>query len=156
MNILDIKSPLGALRLTSDGDAVVALDWISTTKITRTDDLVLMQAARELGEYFAGRRKVFTVKLRPQGTAFGARVWSAMQKIPFGAMRSYGELATRLGTAPRPLAGACGRNPIPILIPCHRVVGAKGALGGYSGAGGVKTKQWLLELEGRTESCCVF
>jgi len=108
---------------------------------------LLVEAARQLDAYFAGRLSVFDLPLRPAGSEFERRVWSAMQAIPFGKTRCYGELATAIGSAPRAVGGACGKNPIPIVIPCHRVLG-KAGLGGYSGSGGLKTKQTLLALEG--------
>lgn len=147
MTILDIPSPVGALRLHSDGDAITRLEWISRAKETQTKNRVLTRAAKELDEYFKRQRRRFTVPLAPQGTEFQQRVWSALLRIPHGETRSYGQLAELIGTGPRSLAGGCARNPIPILIPCHRVVGANGALGGYSGGKGIETKQQLLDLE---------
>ena len=88
-----------------------------------------------------------TLPLTPVGTAFQRSVWSAMRDIPFGEVQSYGDLAKRLRTAPRAVGSACGRNPLPILIPCHRVVGASGALTGYSGGDGLVTKKFLIDLE---------
>ena len=91
---------------------------------------------------------MFDLPLAPEGTAFQKRVYAAMQRIPFGGMRSYGELAAELGSAARAVGGACGSNPLPIVIPCHRVVAAGGGLGGFSGGAGASTKTWLLHHEG--------
>ena len=108
---------------------------------------MLAEAARQLTEYFAGERREFALPLAPSGTPFRRRVWQAMQAIPYGQTRSYGDLARALDSAPRAVGGACGANPIPLVIPCHRVVGAGGALGGFSGGAGCDTKRQLLALE---------
>ena len=112
---------------------------------------VLAQAAAQLAEYFAGQRQSFTVPLAPRGTPFQQEVWRALCAIPYGQTRSYGQLAAALGrpAAARAVGGACRRNPIWLMIPCHRVVGASGSLTGY--AGGLERKKALLALEqGRT------
>ncbi len=108
----------------------------------------LAQAAREFGEYFAGTRRVFTVPLDAQGTPFRQRVWRALLDIPAGALSSYGAIARQLGqpTACRAVGAAVGRNPVSIIVPCHRVIGQDGSLTGY--AGGLHRKQALLRLEG--------
>jgi methylated-DNA-[protein]-cysteine S-methyltransferase len=111
-------------------------------------DLVLEQAARELQEYFAGERQTFRVPLEAEGSAFQQAVWSVLRKIPYGALRSYRDIAEQLGNrqAVRAVGAANGRNPIPIIVPCHRVVGSDGKLTGF--AGGLPTKRALLDLEG--------
>jgi methylated-DNA-[protein]-cysteine S-methyltransferase len=108
---------------------------------------ILQRASRQLAEYFAGRRRQFDLPLLPVGTAFQRRVWQALRQIPFGATASYREIARAIGqpTACRAVGGANGRNPIPIVIPCHRVIGAGGALVGFSA--GLQRKVWLLEHE---------
>ena len=106
----------------------------------------LEQAMDQLERYFAGKLTAFDLPLAPAGSAFQQRVWSAMCEIPHGETLTYGELARRSNTAARAVGGACGANPIPIIIPCHRVVAANGS-GGYSGRGGLKTKSALLDLE---------
>lgn len=108
---------------------------------------VLAQAAAQLAEYFAGQRQSFTVPLAPRGTPFQQEVWRALCAIPYGQTRSYGQLAAALGrpSAARAVGGACRRNPIWLMIPCHRVVGASGSLTGY--AGGLERKKALLALE---------
>ena len=108
---------------------------------------LLNEAARQLDAYFAGNLTEFDLPLRPAGSDFERRVWDGMLGIPYGKTRSYGELAAGIGSGPRAVGGACGKNPIPIVIPCHRVL-AKAGMGGYSGSGGLKTKQALLAIEG--------
>lgn len=145
MGRLTIESPLGRLNLTSLDGALTALDW-DTGETAADRDAVLDEAARQLRQYFDGRRTVFDLPLRPHGTLFQQRVWAAMLEIPCGGTATYGDLARRLDSAPRAIGGACGRNPLPIVIPCHRVVGGAGK-GGYSGFGGLTTKDWLLNHE---------
>ena len=142
-----IETPIGRLKLCADGDGLCALRFASTGEEMDAAPL-LLQAERELEEYFAGRRTAFSVPLSMHGTPFQMEVWAALRAIPYGETRSYGELARRIG---RP--GACRAvgianhvNPLPILVPCHRVVGADGHLTGY--AGGLDVKKYLLELEG--------
>jgi methylated-DNA-[protein]-cysteine S-methyltransferase len=116
---------------------------------THTRSPVIRQASEQIAEYFAGERSVFSVKLRMKGTAFQERVWAALQDIAFGDAWTYGEMARRLGCPPgasRAVGGANGRNPVAIIVPCHRVIGGNGELTGY--AGGVERKQHLLTLEG--------
>lgn len=147
METLDISSPIGVLRLTSDGTAITRLDWVRTAKSSRSNDPVLKKAAQQLDEYFKGKRRTFDLPLKPQGTDFQKSVWRMMQKIPTGKTRSYGEVAANLNSGARAVGTACGKNPIPVIIPCHRILGANGAMGGYSGQGGITTKQKLLALE---------
>jgi len=148
MPTLSLSSPLGPLVLTETGSAITALDWGAAEAGVETT--LLATARDQLTEYFDGRRRNFDLPLSPDGTDFQRRVWDAMCAIPYGETRAYGDLAHDLDSAARAVGTACGRNPIPILIPCHRVVGKGGALTGYSGGGGLDTKQFLLELEGAT------
>jgi len=143
---LAIQSPLGRLTIFEENGAITALIWggKSAGKPTK----LLEDAKRQLASYFAGKRKSFDLPLKPEGSPDEQRVWVAMAKIPYGETRSYGDLARTLDLNPRLIGQACGRNPLPILLPCHRVVSADGALGGYSGEGGVETKRKLLMLEG--------
>jgi methylated-DNA-[protein]-cysteine S-methyltransferase len=142
---LSVESPLGPLALLEEGGAIVSLDWGAAK---REDETPLLARARaQLVDYFAGRRHDFDLPLAPRGTEFQRRVWRALARILYGETLTYGALAQRLGSAPRAVGGACGANPIPIIIPCHRVVAATGALTGYSGVGGTATKRRLLELE---------
>lgn len=148
---MTISSPLGSMTITEQNGAIVGLDWRmmggSTGRPTAPTPL-LKRAAEQIEEYFAGVRRAFDLPLAPQGSAFQQKVWRRMSKIPYGKVMTYGDLAHAVGSAARAVGGACGRNPIAIIIPCHRVIGGSGALTGYSGAGGLDTKQFLLELEG--------
>jgi len=147
-----IESPVGRLCITESNGALVRIAWTDR----QTGDLsvepgetsLLARAAEQLDEYFAGSRQDFDLPLAPPGTPFQRRVWIEMARIPFGATASYGALARKTGSVARAVGGACGANPIPIVIPCHRVVGEGGALVGFSGGAGVETKRALLELEG--------
>jgi methylated-DNA-[protein]-cysteine S-methyltransferase len=145
MRSLSISSPIGKLILDEEQDAVVSIRWAEGA--AGNGSPLLAEAARQLDAYFAGNLRDFDLPLRPAGTAFERSVWAAMQDIPYGETRSYGDLAAATQSAARAVGRACGRNPIPIVIPCHRVLG-KGWMGGYSGQGGLKTKETLLELEG--------
>lgn len=146
---IHFNSPLGPLTVFEETGAVVALEWGRAAEGDGTP--LLSEARQQLGAYFDGRLKQFDLPLQPVGTAFQKSVWSMMAKIPFGAVRTYGDLAGDLGSAPRAVGGACGRNPIPIVIPCHRVIAAGGRMGGYTGLGGIDTKGALLRLEGAVE-----
>lgn len=139
-----IDSPVGRLTISATDDAIVAIGW--RDELFGGRNALLGEVQRQLEAYFAGRLTVFDLPLMPAGSEFDNRVWQAMRQIPHGQTRSYGELAMEIGSAPRAIGGACGRNPIPIVIPCHRVL-ARNGLGGYSGGAGLTTKQWLLDLE---------
>lgn len=143
---LVVPSPFGPLTLFADQGRIVALEFGQGMATAETPP-VLARAAEQLADYFTGKRKTFDLPLAPSGTAFQQRVWQAMQHIPYGRTRTYGDVAGELNSAPRAIGGACGANPIPILIPCHRILGTAG-LGGYSGLGGLDTKAELLRLEG--------
>ncbi|MGB0671632.1 MAG: methylated-DNA--[protein]-cysteine S-methyltransferase [Rhodospirillales bacterium] len=147
MEYLAIPSPFGALTLFADNEALIVLDWGRGGE-GGAETPLLVEAAGQLAAYFDGKLTAFDLPMAPQGTDFQMRVWQAMQAIPYGETRSYADIARDLGSAPRAVGGACGRNPLPILIPCHRVVGAGGKLTGYSGGEGVETKEALLRLEG--------
>jgi len=143
---LTVESPLGPLTLEERNGAIVALDWGAAAPASETP--LLAAAARQLKAYFDGRLTRFDLPLAPSGSRFQQAVWDAMCRIPYGTTRSYAEIARALGSVPRAVGAACGQNPIPILIPCHRIVAAANRLGGYSGAGGLETKRYLLGLEG--------
>lgn len=145
MPSLSISSPVGQLTIDENCDAIVAIRWSDAS--SGNGSALLAEAARQLAAYFDGKLSRFDLPLAPAGSPFEARVWSAMQAIPYGQTRCYGDLADAIGSAPRAVGRACGTNPIPIVIPCHRVL-AKTGLGGYSGEGGLATKQRLLALEG--------
>lgn len=145
------ESPVGPLTLISDGAALAHLQFenprYAYAPAPKGADAILDAARRELDLYFAGKLTVFSVPVAPQGTAFQRRVWAALQAIPYGATRTYGAQAALIDApkAVRAVGLANGRNPISIIIPCHRVIGASGALTGYGG--GLPRKQFLLELE---------
>ena len=140
-----IDSPVGRLTVSATEDAVVAIAWADDPHGEPIG--LLVEAARQLDAYFARRLNCFDLPLMPAGSTFEQRVWEAMRQIPHGETRSYGELAMEVGSAPRAIGRACGRNPIPIVIPCHRVLARNGP-GGYSGGTGLATKHALLALEG--------
>jgi methylated-DNA-[protein]-cysteine S-methyltransferase len=142
---LSLHSPLGELTVSEEDGAIVALDWGRGRDQAPTP--LLLRAREQLQDYFDGRRPGFDLPLAPAGTEFRRRVWQAMRDIPAGETRSYGEIARALGSSARAVGQACGENPIPIIIPCHRIVASDGSLGGYSGADGTTTKRYLLELE---------
>jgi methylated-DNA-[protein]-cysteine S-methyltransferase len=149
-----VASPIGDLLLRVACGKLTAIDFahqardIDAPEIGDAADPLLVRVAAQLAEYFEHRRTTFDVALDPAGTPFQQRVWQALMTIPFGETVSYAEIAQRIGQprAVRAVGLANGRNPIPILIPCHRVIGADGSLTGY--AGGLAIKRALLELEG--------
>jgi len=145
MNSAAIDSPVGRLTIAADGEAIIAIRWGDGGNGATSP--LLAEAARQLKAYFAGRLTGFDLPLRPHGSRFDQRVWDAMRQIPYGGTASYSDLAFEIGSGPRAIGGACGRNPIPIVIPCHRVL-ARNGLGGYSGGAGLPTKRALLALEG--------
>jgi methylated-DNA-[protein]-cysteine S-methyltransferase len=151
MSQISLNSPIGPLTIFEHDGAIVAIEWGWPPETDEPPSPLLERARDQLEEYFDGKRHAFDLKLAPHGTAFQQKVWQALATIPFGRARSYGDLARELGTAPRALGGACGRNPIPIIIPCHRVLAGDKKLGGYSGMDGIDTKRFLLKLEGVLE-----
>jgi methylated-DNA-[protein]-cysteine S-methyltransferase len=144
---LSLHTPLGEVTISEDGGAIVALDWGRGRDQEATP--LLRQARDQLQEYFDGKRMSFDLPLAPVGSDFQKRVWAALCAIPPGETRSYADIARAVGSAPRAVGGANGANPIPLFIPCHRVIAADGSLGGYSGGDGPATKRYLLDLESR-------
>jgi len=142
---LSLATPLGPLTVFEADGAVIALEFGRAPDGNETP--LLRTARSQLASYFDGALRGFTLPLAPAGTAFQRSVWAALSAIPFGETRTYGDLAAQLASAPRAVGGACGRNPIPIIVPCHRVVGADGRLTGYSGGQGIDTKRALLAIE---------
>jgi methylated-DNA-[protein]-cysteine S-methyltransferase len=150
-----MHSPVGELTLTTDGEALTGVymhrqkHGPQRDKGWRRDDQALESARSQLEAYFAGELRDFDLPLAPEGTAFQRRVWKALCGIPYGATISYGELARRIGQpqASRAVGLANGRNPISIIVPCHRVIGADGTLTGYGG--GLARKRWLLAHESK-------
>jgi methylated-DNA-[protein]-cysteine S-methyltransferase len=151
-----VASPVGVLTLVASDKGLMAILWenddpdrVRLNPMTEdSDHPVLIAAEQQLAEYFAGGRKAFDLPLDFRGTDFQKQVWAALLTIPFGETRSYAEIARTIGrpTACRAVGAANGRNPISIVAPCHRVIGANGALTGF--AGGLKAKEYLLGLEG--------
>lgn len=157
LTTMTMSSPLGPLQLCARGDQLIGVylpkhDPAPPASLAGARDAsggVLALTATQLHEYFAGERTAFDVPLDPDGTGFQKLVWQALEQIPYGVTRSYGELAKAIGrpAASRAVGMANSRNPISIIVPCHRVIGANGSLTGY--AGGMRVKQWLLEHEQR-------
>ena len=146
---LTLDTPLGPLALASDGERLIGVGFGST--LDNSDDVVLAEAARQFTAYFLGKLWLFDLPLAPAASSFQQRVRHAMLAIPYGGKAGYGQLAAAIGSAPRAVGQACGRNPLPIVVPCHRVLGANG-IGGYSGGAGLPTKRWLLDHEARAKA----
>ena len=141
-----LASPVGQLTIVEREGAIVAVRWGEPRQERQTP--LLAAAKAQIDAYFYCGLRSFELPLNPAGTPFDQRVWQAMLAIPYGHTRSYGELAATVGGTARAVGTACGRNPIPIIIPCHRVLGAGGKMVGYSGGQGVESKCALLALEG--------
>ena len=148
----ELPTMAGLLRIVEENDAIVQIQFEQEQKTVGDaalqDTPLLLEAKRQLEEYFAGLRAGFSLPLNPQGTAFQKKVWQHLEAIPYGQTRTYGQIAAAVGqpTASRAVGGANHNNPIAIVIPCHRVIGANGKLTGY--AGGLDIKEKLLRLEG--------
>ncbi|HQS15951.1 methylated-DNA--[protein]-cysteine S-methyltransferase [Reyranella sp.] len=149
MSIRYVDSPVGRLAVEADHDAVTSVRWSNGGSAGDTSTTpVLEEAVRQLEQYFARKRTRFDLPLAARGTDFQKSVWNMMCEIPFGGTATYGGMAMALGSGPRAVGMACGRNPIPIIVPCHRVLGSGGKEGGFSGGQGLPTKRQLLALEG--------
>ena len=152
MNYHLLDTPIGTLRLVSNGSHLTAIEFPGRHNVAADDsqytDNVLSDCAEQLAEYFDGKRSHFDLPLDAGGTAFQQTVWSALIAIPYGELRSYSDIANAIGKpkAVRAVGAANGRNPIPIVVPCHRVIGSDGSLTGFAGGLPMKTK--LLTLEG--------
>jgi methylated-DNA-[protein]-cysteine S-methyltransferase len=152
----EIDTPTGKLNLIANETSLVGILWqtgdysSAELRAARRDEThpVLMQAAKQLNEYFEAKRTTFDLPLEPHGTEFQKKVWMALREIPFGQTASYGQIARRIGmpTASRAVGAANGRNPLPIVVPCHRVIGSNGSLTEFGG--GLENKSILLRLEG--------
>lgn len=154
-SIIRTDSPLGRLELLAHRGKVVSIEIERRGRLRYQDEPeksspVLDKARKQLSEYFAGKRRSFQIPLSVEGTEFQRAVWDAVNGIPFGQVLSYGEVGHETGrpTAGRAVGGAVGANPIPIIIPCHRVLASDGRITGYSGGNGIETKAWLLDHEG--------
>jgi methylated-DNA-[protein]-cysteine S-methyltransferase len=150
-----VDSPIGRLEVGSDGTNVVSLSieragTLPHDGVPESSNAVLDAAAEQLGEYFAGDRRSFDLPVALSGTVFQQQVWAALAALAWGEVTSYGELGLVTGrpTAGRAVGGAVGANPVPLIVPCHRVLASNGRITGYSGGNGVPTKIWLLDHEG--------
>ena len=142
---LTTQTPIGLIGIYGSKKSITNIAWTRRHSNSRLPEL--RRARAQLTAYFASRLFQFDLLLEPSGTVFQRKVWEHILSIPYGKTSHYGDVARALNTSPRAVGGACARNPIPLLIPCHRVVGKSGALTGYSGGGGLGTKQALLSLE---------
>jgi methylated-DNA-[protein]-cysteine S-methyltransferase len=143
---LSMHTPLGDLTVSEENGAIVSLDWGWSPMQTETP--LLLEARAQLDRYFDGDPLTFDLPLDEGGTNHQRRVWAEIRRVPYGLTASYGEVAYQIGSGPRAVGMACGRNPIPFITPCHRILASGGGLGGYSGADGLATKRALLRLEG--------
>ncbi len=150
MAICYVDSPVGRLAVEADGEAVTRLRWAGDDERAPGDapGPLLKEAVRQLDRYFDRRLTEFDLPLAARGTDFQKSVWKMMREIPYGGTATYGGMAAALGSGPRAVGMACGRNPIPVIVPCHRVLGSGGREGGFSGGQGLPTKRRLLALEG--------
>lgn len=151
MNVQYLDSPIGTLRLISNGSHLTGVEFegqYGEDDGRECRDAVLAASAEQLGDYFAARRRAFELPLAAQGTPFQQSVWAALTQIPYGESRSYRDIARSIGNpaAVRAVGAANSRNPLPIVVPCHRVIGSDGSLTGF--AGGLAIKSFLLRLEG--------
>ncbi len=141
---ISLHTPVGDITLSEEDGAIVSLDWGWVPD--QSDTQLLRRASDQLHAYFDGDLRAFDLPLAPPGTAYRRAVWQTLCEIPYGAVSTYQQIAARAGGSPRSVGQANGRNPIAVIIPCHRVV-ATAHLGGYSGGDGLATKRWLLALE---------
>ncbi|MGX5681301.1 methylated-DNA--[protein]-cysteine S-methyltransferase [Schumannella luteola] len=153
--VIRTDSPIGRIEVTADDEAITTLaiergGHLPWEHLPERSNAVLESAREQLGEYFSGQRRDFDLPVRLSGTEFQRRVWEELSALPFGGVLSYGEigLATGRATAGRAVGGAVGANPVPIIVPCHRVLGSDRRITGYSGGEGIPTKTWLLDHEG--------
>lgn len=152
-----IQTPIGTAKIVGDEFGLTSISVLNITEdATTVIPEVLEDAVYQLNEYFEGKRQSFSLKLNPQGTEFQKKVWEELQNIPFGKTLSYLELSKKIGDvkAIRAVAAANGKNPLWIIIPCHRVIGSDGSLTGY--AGGLHRKKWLLEHESPVKQLVLF
>lgn len=150
------KSPIGSIKISYTGNGISSLVFIDKEVKSSYDDLFLQSCFFQLDEYFSGKRKVFELRLDINGTDFQVKVWKSLLSISYGHTVSYGEIAKQMGNGKlmRAVGNANGKNPVSIIVPCHRVVGKDGSLTGY--AGGLWRKQWLLDHEFRCKQLSLF
>lgn len=151
-----LKTPIGILEIKGNADGLSSVIFKDSVVLSKNIPEELMDAFNQLQEYFEGKRTEFNLKLSPEGTDFQKRVWQKLQEIPFGKTTNYQQMANGLGDPKviRAAASANGKNPISIIIPCHRVIGSDGSLTGY--AGGLHRKKWLLEFESPSPQQSLF
>ncbi len=151
-----IKTPLGVAKIVGDDNGIAVISILEEGEVSSTIPTVLQEAIQQLNDYFQDKRADFNFKLNPQGTEFQQRVWQELLNIPFGKTMSYLDLSKKLGDvkAIRAVASANGKNPLWIVVPCHRVIGTDGSLTGY--AGGLWRKKWLLEHESPSAQQSLF
>ena len=151
-----IKTPIGTARITGDEDGIAEISILSEGEPSKKIPKVLKESITQLNDYFDGKRTGFDFKMNPKGTEFQQKVWQLLLEIPFGKTMSYMDLSKKFGDvkAIRAVASANGKNPLWIVVPCHRVIGADGSLTGY--AGGLWRKKWLLEHESPTQQQSLF
>ena len=156
MDTIFIKTPLGIAKIEGDANGISVISVRQDGLVSESIPEHFQEAVSQLNEYFDGQRKTFTFTLNPKGTDFQQKVWQALLEIPYGKTMSYLELSKKLGDvkAIRAVAAANGKNPIWIVVPCHRVIGSDGSLTGY--AGGLWRKQWLLEHENPVKQESLF
>jgi methylated-DNA-[protein]-cysteine S-methyltransferase len=156
METVCIKTPLGMATITGNENGISVIAIADDGVVSEAIPLVLQEVVTQLNDYFEGKRTEFDVLLNPQGTDFQKKVWNGLLQIPYGKTMSYLELSKQLGDvkAIRAVASANGKNPLWIIIPCHRVIGTDGSLTGY--AGGLWRKKWLLELENPSPQQTLF
>ena len=156
METIHIKTPLGIAKITGDENGVCEISVLDDGIVSEQIPIVLQEAVSQLNQYFEGNRTSFDFKLNPKGTDFQQKVWKSLLEIPYGKTRTYLEQSKILGDvkAIRAVASANGKNPLWIVVPCHRVIGTNGSLTGY--AGGLWRKKWLLEHENPTNQRSLF
>lgn len=158
METVFVNSPLGITKIVGDEDgiSIISVSDVGTNEVSKKIPEILKDAVLQLEEYFEGKRKDFDLKLNPQGTEFQQKVWKALLEIPYGKTVSYMDQTKKLGDvkAIRAVASANGKNPLWIVVPCHRVIGTNGSLTGY--AGGLSRKKWLLEHESPSPQQSLF
>ncbi|NJM78784.1 MAG: methylated-DNA--[protein]-cysteine S-methyltransferase [Flavobacterium sp.] len=156
MQTVFINTPLGTTKIKGDENGVAVISILQEGEISKKIPLELKGVVKELNEYFEGKRTVFTFQLNPKGTDFQKKVWKALLTIPYGKTVSYLDLSKQLGDvkAIRAVASANGKNPLWIVVPCHRVIGTDGSLTGY--AGGLWRKKWLLDHENPVKQQSLF
>jgi len=156
MEVAYYSSPLGPIEITGGDQGLTSVSFVENIPENHFIPSSLVESISQLDEYFSGKRKEFSVALAPEGTSFQKQVWQELKEIPFGEKRSYLDIALKLGdkNATRAVGAANGKNPVAIIIPCHRVIGENGKLTGY--AGGLWRKEWLLDFESQRRQGMLF